>query len=127
MKTNKKKSSWRRLSIAADVFTIIGAIATIAGIIVGVSYVVHIEQTVNNYTTNRLLKRDTVIVTLSDTVFIEKRIPNDSPASDATKQEQTFEGYKTEVDRNFEEFKTKNEQNFEELKTKNDQNFEKWK
>jgi hypothetical protein len=127
MKTNKKKCNRRRLSIAADVCTIIGAAATVAGIIIGVSYVVQIKQTFNSYTTNQLLKRDTMTVVIRDTMYVEKPLSGDSARREPAKQAHGFEWYKMENDQNFEVFKMENDQNFEAFKTKNEQDFEKYK
>jgi hypothetical protein len=108
-----------KLSTAAGVFTIIGAIATVAGIFIGVTRIIETQRVITYYATTQLLKRDTVVVTIRDTVFIEKNLSGDSKLN--------FDAWKKQQEQDFEVWKRQQEQDFKKEQAAEEQAFEKFK
>jgi hypothetical protein len=79
-----------KLSTVADIFSIVGSIATVAGIFIGVTRIVEIQRdtqrTINNYTTAQLPKKDTVIVVIRDTIVIRDTVTKQPPKNSVIKE-----------------------------------------
>jgi hypothetical protein len=105
-----------KLSVVADIFSIVGSIATVAGIFIGVTRIVEIQRntqrTINNYTTTQLSKKDTVIVVvIRDTIVIR-----DTVIAKQHFQNSVIKKFIEQKDKEISEWKKQQKQDIEEWK-----------
>jgi biopolymer transport protein ExbB/TolQ len=79
------------LSIVASLLTIVVAVATVAGMFIGVTHIIETQNIINTYTTTQQLKKDTVTVVIRDTVVVEKPALNGNAAVNKFIEEQRKE------------------------------------